>query len=199
MRTPRIHREEEREKGRLGEWMRKGPGYVELWPKAVGQALLELQRQHVSRTEAEYLAPHLVEGVPWEDVWATMRQLAQLTAEGFVAMTGEGTKLYDAGCPPRLRLRHLYSFRPVEPAHVQQPGNPRLHWMPIVVDGTSRHEAWCVHCTFGGTSSPNQFSSRLLLGGSEEWATWYAAAQEVDQRLWDASKVVFQDTAGPTS
>ena len=29
---------------------------------------------------------------------------------------------------------------------------PRL---PIAVDGTSRHEASYVHCTLGGTASPN--------------------------------------------
>ena len=48
------------------------------------------------------------------------------------------------------------------------------------------------------TSSPDQLASWWLLGGSEEWATLYAAAQEVDfeQQLWDASKVVFQDTSG---
>ena len=64
--------------------------------------------------------------------------------------------------------------------------------MPLAVDGTSRHEASHVHCTLGGTSSPNQPASWWLLGGSEEWATLYAAAQEVDfeQQLWDASKVV---------
>ena len=66
------------------------------------------------------------------------------------------------------------------------------------VDGTSRHEASYIHCTLEGTSSPDQFASCWLLGGSEEWATLYAAAQEVDfdQQLWDASKAVFQDTGG---
>ena len=66
------------------------------------------------------------------------------------------------------------------------------------MDGTLRPQASCVHCTLGGTCSPNQLASWWLLGGSEEWATLYAAAQEVDfeQQLWDASKVVFQDTSG---
>ena len=70
--------------------------------------------------------------------------------------------------------------------------------MPLAVDGTPRHEASYVHCTLRGTSSPDQLASWWLLGGSEEWATLYAAAQEVDcdQQLWDASKVVFQDTSG---
>ena len=70
--------------------------------------------------------------------------------------------------------------------------------MPLAVDGRSRHKASYMHCTLGGTSSPDQLASLWLLGGSEEWATLYAAAQEVDfdQQLWDASKVVFQDTSG---
>ena len=51
-----------------------------------------------------YLTPHLVEGVPTEEVWATMQHLAQPAAEGFVAMMGEGVKLsgaharYESGC-----------------------------------------------------------------------------------------------------
>ena len=55
-----------------------------------------------------------------------------------------------------------------------------------------------MRCALGGTSSPDQLAGSWLLGGSEEWATLYAAAQEVDfdQELWDASKVVFQDTFG---
>ena len=70
--------------------------------------------------------------------------------------------------------------------------------MPPAVDGTSPHEALYVHCTLGRFSSPYQLASWWLLGGSEEWATLCAAAQEVDfeQQLWDASKVVFQDTSG---
>ena len=70
--------------------------------------------------------------------------------------------------------------------------------MPLAMDGMSRHESSYVHCTLGGTSRPDQLASWWLLGGIEEWATLYAAAQEVDfdQQSWDASKVVFQDTSG---
>ena len=127
-----------------------------------------------------------------------MQQLAQPASEGFVAKTGDDTELYGAFCPLPARLQHLCRCRPVEHAHVQQPGNPRLHWMPLAMDGTSRHEASFVHCTLGGTHSPGQLASWWLLGGSEEWSTLYAAAQEgdFDQHLWDASKVVFQDTSG---
>ena len=68
----------------------------------------------------------------------------------------------------------------------------------FAMDGTSRHEASYVHCTLGGTSSPDQLASWRLLGGSEKWATLYVAAQEVDldQQLWDASQAVFHDTSG---
>ena len=168
-----------------------------LWEKTVA-AVWRIRLLHLSRTEAQYLTPHPVEGVPREAVWATMQQLKQLAAEGFVAMAGEGVELYGAICPLPKLLQHLYSCRPVKPVHVRQPGDARLHWMPIAVDGTSRHEASYVHCTIGGTSSPDQLASRWLLGGSEEWATLYVAAQEVDfdQQLWGASKVVFQDTNG---
>ena len=101
---------------------------------------------------------------------------------------------YQSGC----NTQHLHSRRPVEPVRVQQPGDPRLHWMPIAVDGPSRHEASYVHCTLGATISPNQLASWWLLGGREEWATLYVAAQEVgfDQLLWDVSQGVFQDTRG---
>ena len=127
-----------------------------------------------------------------------MQQLAQPAAEGFIAGTSGGTELYGGVYILPTQLLHLYCCRPVEFVHVQQPRDPRLHWMPIAADGTSRHEASYVNRTLGGTSSPDQFSSRRLLGGSEEWATLYAAAEKVDfdQQLRDASKVIFQDTAG---
>ena len=78
-----------------------------------------------------------------------------------------------------------------------QPGDRRLHWLPIAVDGTSRHEASYVHCTLGGTASPNQLSSWWLLGGSEKWETLYAASQEIDfdDELRKAATVSFKDTA----
>ena len=98
----------------------------------------------------------------------------------------------------RKRLQRLHSCRLVELVHVEQPGDARLHSLPIAVDGTSRHEASYVHCTLGGASSPDQLASSRLLGGTEEWATLHAAAQELDfdQPLWDASKVVFYDISG---
>ena len=55
-----------------------------------------------------------------------------------------------------------------------------------------------VHCTLGGTASPNQLSSWWLLGGSEKWGTLYAASQEIDfdDELRKAATVSFKDTGG---
>ena len=135
------------------------PTAPSMWEKTVAAVWL-IRSLHLSRTEAQYLTPHLVDGVPWEDVRVTMQQVAQPTPEGLVAKTGDDTELYGAFCPLLARLQHLYRCRPVEPAHVQQQGNPRLHWMPLAVDGTLRHEASFVHCTLGGTRSPDQLASR---------------------------------------
>ena len=77
-------------------------------------------------------------------------------------------------------IGHLYKGQPPPPPHIMQPGDRRLHWLPFAVDGTSRHEASYVHCTLGGTASPNQLSSWWLLGGSEKWETLYAASQKID-------------------
>ena len=40
---------------------------------------------------AQYLALHLVDGVPVDNVWATMIRFAHLAAEGFVAKPGAST------------------------------------------------------------------------------------------------------------
>ena len=79
-----------------------------------------------------------------------------------------------------------------------QAGNRRLHSLPIVVDGTSRHEASYVHCTLGETASRNQLSSWWLLGGSEKRETLCAASQEIDlnDELRKAANVSFKDTGG---
>ena len=87
-----------------------------------------------------------------------MQQLAQPAAERFVATTGEGIQLHGAVCPPPKRLYHLYNCQPVKLVHVQPPDDPRLHWMRIAVDGTSRHEPGYVHCTLGGTSTDQRAS-----------------------------------------
>ena len=57
-----------------------------------------------------------------------------------------------------------------------------------------------MHCTIGGTTSPDELASWWLMGGSEQWSTIYVLAQEVDfdQELVDASKVTTEDTGGAT-
>ena len=64
-------------------------------------------------------------------------------------------------------IRHLYKCRPPPPLDIMLHGAQRLHWLPIAVDGTSRHEASYVHCTLGATASPNRLSSWWLLWGRE--------------------------------
>ena len=73
-----------------------------------------------------------------------------------------------------------------------------MHWLPIAVDGTSRHEASYVHCTLGGTASPNQLSGWWLLGANEKWEILYTASQEIDfyDELRQAATVSFKDTEG---
>ena len=50
----------------------RGPMAPSLWEKTV-VAVWRIRSLHLSRTEAQYLTPHLVEGVPGEYVWATMQ------------------------------------------------------------------------------------------------------------------------------
>ena len=69
-----------------------------MWEKTVA-AVRRIRSLHLSRTEAQNLTPHVVEGVPWEDVWVTMQHLAQPASEGSVARTGDDTELYGAFCP----------------------------------------------------------------------------------------------------
>ena len=83
------------------------PTAPSMWEKTVA-AVWRIRSLHLSTTEAQYLTPHLVEGVPWEDVWVTMQQLAQPASEGFVAKTGDDTELYGAFCSLPARLQHLY-------------------------------------------------------------------------------------------
>ena len=64
------------------------------------------------------------------------------------AVDGNGTIIYGAACPLPARVSHLCQCRPIPPVDVQQPG-PQYHWLPIAIDGTTRHEAGYVHCTMG--------------------------------------------------
>ena len=108
------------------------------------------------------------------------------------------TAIHGAACYLPDRIGHLYKCRQPPPSDIMQPGDRRLHWLPIAVDGTSRHEASYVHGTLGGTASPNELSSWWLLEGSEKWETLYAACQEndFDDELRKAATVSFKDTGG---
>ena len=137
-------------------------------------------------------------GVVWDQVYGMPPQLALPESRAFTAYTGGDTAIHGAACYLPGRIGHLYNCRPPPPSDIMQPGDRRLHWLPIAVDGTWRHEAWYVHCTLGGTACPNQLSSWWLLGGSEKWETLYAASQEIDfdEELRKAATVPFKDAEG---
>ena len=161
-------------------------------------AVWRIRSLHLSRTESRYLVGSMTYGVVWDQVYGMLRQLALPESRAFTAYTGDDTAINGAACYLPDRIAHLFKCRPPPPSAIMQPGDRRLHWLPIAVDGTSRHEASYVHCTLGGTASPNQLSSWWLLGGSEKWETLYAASQEIDfdDELRKAATVSFKDTAG---
>ena len=100
-----------------------------LWHTTVA-ALWCIRLHRLSRTQAQYLQPSSTEMGTWEDMWATMQQLTNPAAHGFLAQIIEGPELYGALCPRQIRLQHLSCCRLLELVHVQQPGDRRLHWMP---------------------------------------------------------------------
>ena len=161
-------------------------------------AVWRISSLHLSRTEARYLVGSMTYGVVWDQVYGMLRQLALPESRGFIAYTGDDTAIHGAACYLHDRIGHLYKCRPPPPSHIMHPGDRRLHWLPIAVDGTLRHEASYVHCTLGCAASHNQLSSWLPLGGSEKWETLYAASQEIDfdDELRKAATVSFKDTEG---
>ena len=161
-------------------------------------AVWRIRSLPLSRTESRYLLGSMTYGVVWDQVYGMLRQLALPESRAFTAYTGDDTAINGAACYLPDRIGHLFKCRPPPPSAIMQPGDRRLHWLPIAVDGTSRHEASYSHCTLGGTASPNQLSSWWLLGGSEKWQTLYAASQEIDfdDELRKVATVSFKDTAG---
>ena len=143
-------------------------------------AVWRIPSLHLSRTEARYLVGSMTYSAVWEQVYGMLRQLALPKSQVFTAYTGDDTAIHGAACYLPDRIGHLYNCRPPSPSDIMQPGDRRLPWLPIVVDGTLRHEASYVHCTLGGTASPKQLSSWWLLAASEKWGALYAASQEVD-------------------
>ena len=161
-------------------------------------AVWRIRSLHLSRTELRCLVGSMMYGVVWNQVYGMLWQLASPESRAFTAYTGDDTAIHGAACYLLDRIGHLYKCRPPAPSDIMQPGDRRPHWLPIAVDGTWRHEASCVHCTLGGTASPNQLSSWWLLGGTEKWETLYATSQEIDfdDELRKAATVSFKDTGG---
>ena len=161
-------------------------------------AVWRIRSLHLSRTKARYLVGSMMYMVVWVQVYNMLRQLALPESRVFTAYTGEDTVIYGVACYLPDHIGHLYKFRAPPPSDIMQPGDGRLHWLSIAVDGTSRHEASYVHCTLGGTASPNQLSSCCLLWGSEKRETLYVVSQEIyfDDELHKAATVSSKDTGG---
>ena len=161
-------------------------------------AVWRIRSLHLPRTELRYLVGSMTYGVVWDQVYGMLRQLALPESRALTAYTGDDTAINGAACYLPDRIGHLFKCRPPPDSDIMQPGDQRLHWLPIAVDGTSRHEALYVHCTIDGTASPNQLSSWWLLGGSEKWETLYRASLEIDfdDELRKAATVNFKDTGG---
>ena len=161
-------------------------------------AVRPIRSLQLSRTESRYLVGSMMYGVAWDQVYGMPRQLVLPESRAFIAYKGDDTAIHGAACYLPDRIGHLYKCRPPPPSDIMQPGERWLHWLPIAVDGTSRHEASYVHCTLGGTTSPNQLCSSWLLGGSEKWETLYPGPQEIDfdDELRKSATVSFKDTGG---
>ena len=127
-------------------------------------AVWRIRSLHLSRTESQYLVGSMTYIMVWDQVYGMLRKLALPESRAFTAYTGDDTAINGAACYVPDRIGHLVKCQPTPPSDIMQPGDRRLHWLPIAVDGTSRHEASYVHCTLGGTASPNQLSSWWLLG-----------------------------------
>ena len=130
-------------------------------PTQVIMAVWRIRSLHLSRTESRYLVGSMTYSVVWDQVYGMLRQLALPESRAFTAYTGDDTAINGAACYLPDRIGHLFKCRPPPPSAIMQPGDRRLPWLPIAVDGTSRHEASYVHCTLGGTARPTNY----LVGG----------------------------------
>ena len=122
-------------------------------------AVWRIRSLHLSRTQSRHLGGSMTYAVVWDQVYGILRHLALPEYRAFTAYTGDDTTIHGAACYLPDHFGHLYKCRPPPPSDIMQPGDRRLHWLPIAVDGTSRHEASYIHCTLGATASPNQLSS----------------------------------------
>ena len=131
-------------------------------------AVWQIRSLHLSRTESRYVVGSMTYGVAWDQVYGMLGHLALPESRAFTAYTEDNTAIHGAACYLPDRIGHLFKCQPTPPSDIMQPGDRRLHCLPIAVDRSSRHEASYVHCTLGGTASPNQLSSWWPLGGSEK-------------------------------
>ena len=98
-------------------------------------AVWRIRFLHLSRTESRYLVGSMTYGVVWDQVYGTLRQLALPESRAFTAYTGDDTAINGAACYLPDRIGHLFKCRPPPPSDIMQPGDRRLHWLPIAVDG----------------------------------------------------------------
>ena len=161
-------------------------------------AMWRIRSLHLSCTEARCSVGSMMYGVVSNQVYGMLRQLGLRESRAFNASTGDNTTIHGAVRYLPDPIGQLYKCQPPPPSDIMQPGDRQLHWLPIAVDGTSRHEPSYVHCTLGGTASPNQLSSWWPLGGSEKWETLYAAFEKIDfdDKFRKAATVGCKDTEG---
>ena len=104
-------------------------------------AVLRIRSLHLPRTESRYLVGSMTYRVVWDQVYGMRRQLALSESPAFSAYTGDDPAIHGAASYLPDLIGHLFKCRPPPPSDIMQPGDRRLHWLPIAVDGTSRHEA----------------------------------------------------------
>ena len=109
-------------------------------------------------------------GLVWEQENSMLCKLVAPESGAFTTHMGDNRAIHVAACYVPDYLAHL---QPPPPSIIMQPRHQRPHQLPFAMHGTSRHEASSIDCTPGGTSSSNQISSWLPLGGSEKWGTPY--------------------------
>ena len=83
----------------------------------------------------------MIYNVVWDLVYSMLQQLALPESRVLTTYTGDDTAIHGAAHYLLGRIGHLYKSRPPPPSDIMQPGDRRLHWLPIAVDGTSRHGA----------------------------------------------------------
>ena len=114
----------------------------------------------LSRTEARYLLGSMTYGVVWEQMYGMFRKLASPEFRAFTTCMRDDMAIHGGACYLPDCIGHLYECRPPPPSDIM-PGDRRRHWLPIALDGTSKHEAWYVHCMPMEPPAPTNY----LVGG----------------------------------